>query len=64
MRRERKLSKDNGQFLYCLNEETDTSDCMVIRQMLRHSPDKRLRLMHPMRNVKYRVNTDFSFSIV
>ena len=33
MRRERKLSKDNGQFLYCLNEETDTSDCMVIRQM-------------------------------
>ena len=31
----RKLSKDNGQFLYCLKEETDTSDCMVIRQMLR-----------------------------
>ena len=38
-----------------------TSDCMVIRQMLTHSPDKRLRLMHPIRNAKHRASTSFDF---
>ena len=55
---------EKSRLIYIALEDTDTSDCMVIRQMLTHSPDKRLRLMHPIRNIKSRVNTDFSFIIV
>ena len=61
--REQKLSRDNGR-IYIALEEADKSDCKVIRQMLTHSPDKRLRLMHPIRNTKHRASTSFDFIIV
>ena len=58
------LSKDNGlvSILLCMREQTIR--IAGYPSNVSHLPDKRLRLMHPIRNAKHRASTSFDFYIV